>query len=289
MAPKQSPPQVERAALSLPQMHAAVARFEKLIERLDQFDPNAISDRSDSRIFELQTAIRTAIEKTFPTNSTQHQQYISASFIDTASYSIGYPTPIHEVREGLSRGKDDAIVLLRSAIEDLREDIENVDRTGAASPNDLNQEVHATNIFVVHGRDEAAKQEVARFIQRANLNPIILHEQASMGDTVIEKLERHSDIGFSVVLLTPDDMGRSQDEQELKPRARQNVIAELFYFLGKLGRKKVCALRKGEVEIPTDIGGVIYIDFDTAGGWKTSLLRELEAAGYAINWGQTLR
>jgi len=139
-------------------------------------------------------------------------------------------------------------------------------------------------VFVVHGRDEVAKEKVARFIQKAGLNPIILHEQSNQGRTIIEKFERHtSDVGFAVVLLTPDDVGRSKRATKWKPRARQNVIAELFYFMGKIGRDRVCALKKGNVEEPSDIAGVTYIDFN-GGEWKGELLRELGAAGYTVDW-----
>ena len=199
------------------------------------------------------------------------------------------PTPIQEVREGLLHGRADAITLLNAAIEDLEEDIASPVGAAEVAPLRKNKAADNTNIFVVHGHDEAAKHEIARFIEKAGLNPIILHEQASTGKTVIEKLEKYSDVGFAIVLLTPDDLGRSQIEDKLQPRARQNVIAELFYFLGKLGRTHVCALKKGDVEIPSDIGGVVYIDLDPGGAWKTSLLRELEAGGYSIDWREALR
>ena len=143
-------------------------------------------------------------------------------------------------------------------------------------------------VFVVHGQDTAAREEVARFLGKAGLKPIVLHEQASSGRTVIEKLEHYSDVGFAVVLLTPDDVGGLLGQKQ-KPRARQNVIAELFYFIGKLGRERVCALKKGELEIPSDSGGVVYVAMDDAGAWKQSLLRELEEAGYSIDWKKALR
>ncbi len=144
-------------------------------------------------------------------------------------------------------------------------------------------------VFIVHGQDNAAREEVARFLAKADLKPIVLHEQASGGRTVIEKLEHYSDVGFAVVLLTPDDVGGGLAGKEPKRRARGNVIAELFYFIGKLGRNRVCALKKGDLEIPSDIGGVVYVPMDDAGGWKQSLLRELGEAGDPINWEKALR
>lgn len=144
------------------------------------------------------------------------------------------------------------------------------------------------DIFVVHGRDVPAKTELARLIERAGLNAVILHEQANAGRTIIEKFEDHGgSAGFAVVLLTPDDVGGS-DGTNLQPRARQNVIGEMFWFAGKLGRQRVCALKKGTIEMPSDFAGVGYTDMDDRGAWKTELLKELSAAGYTVDWEKAL-
>jgi predicted nucleotide-binding protein len=126
-------------------------------------------------------------------------------------------------------------------------------------------------------------------LRRAGLNPIILHEQANGGKTIIEKFEKHAGVaGFAVVLLTSDDVGGPSADQ-LQSRARQNVIGEMFWFAGKLGRSHVCALRKGDVELPSDFAGVVYTPVDDRGAWKTDLLKELQAAGYSdLNWGLAL-
>ncbi len=140
------------------------------------------------------------------------------------------------------------------------------------------------HIFLVHGRDDGAKETVARFIERLGLYPIILHEQASIGKTVIEKLEANSAVSFAVVILSPDDIGGMAGKPpKLDPRARQNVIFELGYFVGKLGRDKVCTLYKEGVQMPTDYEGVVYTLFDQSGAWRTSLARELREAGFAID------
>jgi predicted nucleotide-binding protein with TIR-like domain len=104
----------------------------------------------------------------------------------------------------------------------------------------------------------------------------------------IEKVEAHGNVGFAVVLLTPDDEGSIKGGAP-QPRARQNVLLELGYFIGHLGRKHVCALKRGELEIPSDFGGVVYEAFDASGGWKQALGRELEAAGYSIDWNEVMR
>ena len=148
----------------------------------------------------------------------------------------------------------------------------------------------SNRVFVVHGHDNEAKESVARFIATIGLEPIILHEQPNQGRTIIEKFEQNADVGFAVVLLTPDDVGAAADSpKDLKPRARQNVIMELGYFIGRLTRRNVCALYKHGVEIPSDFEGVVYIALDSAGAWKRSLAQELVEAGFAINLNAVLK
>lgn len=134
-------------------------------------------------------------------------------------------------------------------------------------------------VFIVHGHDEGALQGLARFLEKLGLEAIVLKEQPNEGRTVIEKYEAYaSEVGFAVVLLTPDDLGSAIAETEQNRRARQNVIFELGYFTGRLGRGRVCLLRKGDVEMPSDLFGVIYTEMDTAEGWKAKLVAELKAA-----------
>lgn len=141
------------------------------------------------------------------------------------------------------------------------------------------------NIFVVHGRDNEAKQEVSRFIESLGLKAIILHEQASGGRTIIEKIEHYAgEANFAIVLYTPCDHGRGVFERNVPPknRARQNVVFEHGYLMALLGRENVCALVKGDIETPNDISGVVYVPLDNHGGWKKSVLTELDACGYEV-------
>ena len=130
---------------------------------------------------------------------------------------------------------------------------------------------------------------MARFLSQVGLEPIILHEQPNRGRTIIEKFEEYSQVGFAVAPLTPDDVGALQEDvRSLKSRARQNVIFEFGYFIGRLGRNRVCALTKGNVEIPSDYDGVIYIPLDDADGWKMKLVKELKNAGIAVDANRAL-
>ena len=119
----------------------------------------------------------------------------------------------------------------------------------------------ARSVFLVHGQDSAAENITARFIEKLDLNLIILLEQPNQGRTIIEKFQDYSDVAFAVVLLTPDDRGglASLPYESQRQRARQNVIFELGYFIGRLGRNRVCALFSENVEIPSDYSGVIFI------------------------------
>ncbi|EKA7372239.1 nucleotide-binding protein [Vibrio parahaemolyticus] len=143
-------------------------------------------------------------------------------------------------------------------------------------------------IFIVHGHDDGARETVARFLERIGLEAVILHEQANQGRTIIEKVVANSDVGFAIVLLTPDDEGCVKGGTP-EPRARQNVLLELGYFIGRLGRDKVCALKRGALEIPSDFAGVVWQTMDSNGGWKQALARELEAAGHSIDWNKVMR
>lgn len=140
-------------------------------------------------------------------------------------------------------------------------------------------------VFVVHGRNEVMRETTARFLEKLLLEPIILHEKPNQGRTIIEKFTDYADVGFAVILLTGDDRGGladlPYDKQQL--RARQNVILELGYFLGRLDRQKVCALYEEGVEVPSDYDGVLFLKLDQRGAWKFELAREIKAAGIYVD------
>jgi len=150
------------------------------------------------------------------------------------------------------------------------------------------------NVFIVHGRERKPLKELKTMVWGFGLNPIVLHEKPSGSRTIVEKLEKYSDVGYAFVILTPDDIGgpkhkldrylRKIDVRALgdfRERARQNVILEFGYFIGKLGRDRVCCLHKGDVELPSDMHGIVYIPFkESVNEVKGKIMNELEEAGY---------
>jgi hypothetical protein len=136
-------------------------------------------------------------------------------------------------------------------------------------------------VFVVHGHDDF-RHTVEAYLRELSLRPVLLDSRPNQGRTIIEKLEAHANTSFAVVLLTPDDQGRKCGTGRLKPRARQNVVLELGYFLARLGRHRVCALYVPGVELPSDFHGVLYVELDSEGNWRKKLHRELAAAGLPV-------
>lgn len=174
-----------------------------------------------------------------------------------------------------------------------REMLEEILRQVSGSPKTVNRgqpDSADRFVFVVHGHDHGVKEAVARFIEKLGAKVVVLHEQSDRGQTVIEKFEHHSDVSYAVVLLTADDRGgqRSASYEEQRPRARQNVILELGFFLAQLGRSRVGVIHEPGVEIPSDYSGVLYIPLDEAGAWRFLLARELRAAGLDVDLNRAL-
>ncbi|WP_323594425.1 nucleotide-binding protein [Aliarcobacter butzleri] len=184
----------------------------------------------------------------------------------------------YEYKKAFIEGKKWVTSILKSYQEEI-EEWEDTNETTSEHPN----RIISNKIFIVHGHDNGAKQEVARFLEKLGLEPIILHEQASSQKTIIEKIESYAgQVGFGVVLYTACDIG-GKDKDNLQSRARQNVVFEHGYLIGLLGRDKVCPLVKGNIETPGDISGVVYTPMDDSGSWHLPLARELKAAGYDID------
>lgn len=143
-----------------------------------------------------------------------------------------------------------------------------------------------TSVFIVHGHDDLAINEVKVFLMKIGFNPIVLREKPNESQTIIEKIEKYTNVGFAIVLYTPCDEGKAKESSVYKSRARQNVVFEHGYLCAKLGRKYVCAQVKDDVEIPGDLGGVVYTHMNP--GWEMLVARELKSAGYTFDASKLL-
>lgn len=207
--------------------------------------------------------------------------------------------PAHTLKRGLgirvlgngeekfTNAKNLILSALKAALASIEDDV--LPEVGNAKVNPSGVPI-SKKVFIVHGHDEKVKQELEIFLAQLGLEPVVLHRQADEGQTIIEKFEKHSDVGYAFILLTPDEMAflssksdLPENARDIELRARPNVIFEFGFFVGKLGRSRVCCLHTGAVSLPSDLGGLVYKSFTTSveeSGY--SIIKELKAAGYDV-------
>ena len=138
-----------------------------------------------------------------------------------------------------------------------------------------------SSVFIVHGHNGELREAMARLIEKQKIKPIILMEQANKGATIIEKIENNSETNAAICLFTADDDGKAANSSEVNKRARQNVVFEAGFFIGKLGRERTIIVADRQIELPSDLQGVVYTDVHN---WKYDVLKELKAIGYTIDF-----
>lgn len=205
-----------------------------------------------------------------------NSQLLKSSFKDVnneylTKYERKYNIPLFNGEE-ISHLKE----MLDSRIDALENILSIVDLLKYSSEQHLS--VDKSKIFIVHGKNNELKSEVALFIERQNLEAIILHEQINEGKTIIEKFEHHSNVGHAIILLTADDECLD-NENNRHLRSRQNVVFEFGFFIAKLGRKNVSVICEDSIDIPSDLHGLVYINRND---WKLELSRNLASSGYNI-------
>lgn len=268
---------------------------EKISDRIKKAEPLKDPEIRTHADFEL---IKREYEKWSDYNEELLQRLFDNDVIKK-EYEYAYPqsdvsvSPFGEgpnLREEFRNYKDTVSIKIHT-LESILERLELIPESSGIlgiGPVEKSSKPIGPEVFLVHGHNEGIKQTVARYIEKLDLRPIILHEQPNEGRTIIEKFEKYSTVSYAVILLTPDDVGASIDEKDnLKFRARQNVILELGFFLGRLGRERVCALYTRDVEIPSDYKGVLYISLDD-GAWQLLLARELKSAGLKVDLNKAL-
>lgn len=278
------PPQT--AQLTVDAMRAAIPKLERRIKDLESFDVNTIRERWDPVMEALEKKVNGTLQEVLGHGTVEYNEY-SIHSLDTLPLIMGGgPFPLPRVIQGYREGIERAVLKLKTLKELFEERISDSpsDKQRTPSRQPVPRAAATRRVFVVHGRDDGAKETVARFVSRLRLEPIILHEQPNQGRTIIEKFEAHAAVDYALVLLTPDDVGHpANDPARARPRARQNVVLELGFFLGTLGRHRVCVLYSGDVEIPSDYQGVLYVPLDERGAWRLAVAREMKVAGVDVD------
>jgi predicted nucleotide-binding protein len=300
-----APPEPQPANLNVEQMRIGITRLQRRIADLEAFDPQSVQKRWAPEVKALEAAIEETLAGVFGHRTVEYNRYGGATRLDNgpivAKLGSGFggsragerSENLREVYRYLSEGKQQSILLLQQAVRGLEEEIADRGELSAAPAAAIAAEAAPTldlsNVFVVHGHDGEPREAVARFLERLGLGAVILHERPNKGRTIITKFrEEAAGVGFAVVLMTPDDVGKAEKAADLLARARQNVVFELGFFIGALGPDRVAALVKGDIERPSDFDGVVYISLDDA-DWPMRLGRELQAAGCQIDWNKLMR
>jgi predicted nucleotide-binding protein len=290
MVKRPSPPTYQPADLTADQITRAIPRLERRVADLKKLNFSQMQEEAVwPEIQAIKVSIEQTLEEIFGAYSTEYQRYSPAAVFRGGPLVIGGGHRIDH-RPYYEKCRVASIALLEGAVQSLIErkaDLGHSVQNEGSTAEEMEAEF-SSKVFVVHGRDGQHRETVARFLEQLGLEAVILHEQPNRGRALITKFQEvAADIGFAIVLMTPDDIGGIGDgSSEQKPRARQNVIFELGFFIGALGPERVAALIGNEVERPSDFEGVVYIPIESE--WRLPLCRELRAAGYDVDLNKVL-
>ena len=247
--------------------------YEKLKEIYDEID-RLIEMRVSSstpRFRAWKVKAKRFLIKRYGEESYEVREFQKTSFsLGAAGYYASEEAFIQACRNGLATMKEIFDIYLNEIREGSKQQTESKKEIGVLKRD-------FSRVFIVQG--------VAGLLEQQGIQPIILHEQVNRGATIIEKIESNSDVQAAVCLFTADDYGHSATDQEKQPRARQNVVFEAGYFMGKLGRENIVIISDKGVELPSDLQGVVYTDTQF---WKMELLKELKAIGYSIDFNKAM-
>jgi hypothetical protein len=223
-------PAPQHAQLTPEKMRIGIRRLEQCIAEVEAFNP-ATSPANEivAKTMAVKAMVESALAQTFGSATVEYQCYADATLFDSGFYFSLGEIPHNIIVDSLKEKRANALALLREAVSFLQREL----KLHAEHPSldELVQPVSlptaathsARKIFVVHGHDEAALQSVARFLEQLGLDAIILREQPDSGRTIIEKfVDCAAEVGFAVVLLTPDDLGGPAAAATQATRARQS-------------------------------------------------------------------
>ena len=248
---------------------------EKLAELISEVDKlqNKIVTDSNPDFCAWKMKVERFLISNFGKESYEYEEFQKISF-GVRDYTIINATHndwISACNKGLRKAK----AFLTVFVEELQAD-------NQSEKNQMAERKY-NRVFIVHGHNGELKEKVARIIEKQGIEAIILSEQANTGKTIIEKIEANSDVGSAICLFTADDIGQKKSATEGQPRARQNVVFEAGYFMGKLGRDRVVFLADSGIELPSDLSGVVYTNTEN---WQVELLKELRTMGYQVDFNK---
>lgn len=261
----------------------ALELLKKRVEELDSLPPrlSKTDDLSEFNKWKLNT--KSTIENIF-----YGTRYLDFEKIRYTIFSLNHISESQEI-EAHHKGLKDAKGMIESYIKEIDEFWKDDNIVVTQQPKQIIKQPtlpqaikeKSKDIFIVHGHDDGLVAKVQLFLSKIGLKGIVLHEQANLGKVILEKLEHYTNVDFAIVLYTPCDLGKAKDDEELKARARQNVVFEHGYLMGKLGRENVAFLVDGKIETPGDISGAVYSS--VSNHWQFEILKELKAVGYDVD------
>lgn len=252
-------------------------KLQKLIEDASaMLEKEITSDDAEFVAWEL--SAKRLLAKQFGEDGIEMNTFLDISFYSplyslSASSSEKHRNAVRSCHIGLEQAK----AILETYLDDFTEEAPMV------ADNHVDYSTDYSKVFIVHGHDGELKESVARIIEKQDIHAIILSEQANQGKTIIEKIENYSDVGGAICLFTADDFGRSKESDTDRARARQNVVFETGYFIGRLGRDHIVILADDGIEMPSDLSGIVYTG---TANWQVDLLRDLKAMGYTVDFNK---
>lgn len=245
------------------------AKLSKLITEIDVLIKKGVTS-SSPEFKAWKTSVQRLLIQEFGEKSFEVEEFRKTSF-SLGIYTFG--TPDSEFAKACRHGLEQSRAVLATYLDDVDES------QSLEAPAE-----HSDRVFIVHGHDDGLREGVARLLEQQGIKPIVLMEQPNQGRTIIEKFEDYSDAGAAICLFTADDVVQG-DDGAAQARARQNVVLETGFFIGKLGRGRVIILSNSDIEMPSDLSGVLY---SSNADWKFQVLKELKTMGYSIDLNKAL-
>lgn len=262
-------------------MKSFLVKITELIEQGKKlYDSNDLTDDPDFQAWRCD--VLRFLTRIYDKGSVEVTSFDKIRFYHPPMFLPPPPENRGKIKEDFRYGLTVAISLLERYKQDEADDTEEHEQKAESGG------VPNNKIFIVHGRNNDIKAQVATFLSKLKIDPIILHEQPNKGQTIIEKFEENSNVQAAIVLFTRDDEGKLKGDSEFEDRARQNVVFEAGFFMGKLGRERTIALLEGGLKKPSDLDGLVYIDIDSNGGWQIKVAGELKNLNFDIDMNSIL-